>query len=164
MLYLWICPRRLTGFHIVTCPPNSATTESGDLHVRSPGSKPSFTTKNKRVSVNDQMSSWVDVSSSVPQGSVLGPTLFLLYINHIQCNISSRIRLFADDSIVYWEIYSDLDHTFLQQNLQALDGWSKTGWWISTWRVSAEKRNPFLLHYFILGQSLSRITTMTTWV
>ena len=56
------------------------------------------------VSVNGRHSTWVEVTSGVPQGSVLGPALFLLYINDIQDHITSRIRLFADDSIVYREI------------------------------------------------------------
>ena len=65
------------------------------------------------VYVHGHLSSWVVVSSGVPQESVLGPALFLLYINDIQDNISSRIRRFADDSIVYREIHSDLEHISL---------------------------------------------------
>ena len=51
--------------------------------------------------VNGSQSSWSDVVSGVPQGTVLGPLLFLLYINDITDNIQPNIRLFADDCIVY---------------------------------------------------------------
>ena len=116
--------------------------------------------RKQAVSVNGHLSSWVDVSSGVPQGSVLGPALFLLYINDIQDNISSRIRLFADDSIVYREIHSDLDHTILQQDLQTLTEWSNN--WLMDFNVKkcailsiTRKRSPFLFQYSIFGQPLS---------
>jgi len=54
-----------------------------------------------RVVVNGSKSSWSDVISGVPQGTMLGPLLFLLYINDITDNIQSNIRLFADYCIVY---------------------------------------------------------------
>ena len=80
--------------------------------------------RTQAVSVNGTHSSWGKVSSGVPQGSVLGPALFLLYINDIQDHIQSTMRLFADDSIVYLEIVRPEDHDILQQDLQALADWS----------------------------------------
>ena len=76
--------------------------------------------RTRAVSVNGTHSSWGKVSSGVPQGSVLGPALFLLYINDIQDHIQSTMRLFADDSIVYREIVRPEVHDILQQDLQAL--------------------------------------------
>ena len=55
-------------------------------------------------------------------GSVLG--LFLLYINDINENIQSSIRLFADDSIIYRKINSNIDHQILQTDLIQLEKWS----------------------------------------
>ena len=72
------------------------------------------------VSVNGAVSSWESVSSRVPQGSVLGPALFLLYTNDIQENIQSSMRLFADNSTVYQEIQSQEDHIILQKSLKPL--------------------------------------------
>ena len=57
--------------------------------------------RTQTVSVNGYHSSPANVISGVPQGSVLGPVLFLLYINDITDSINSNIRLFADDSILY---------------------------------------------------------------
>ena len=54
---------------------------------------------------------------SGPQGSVLGPMLFLLYINYINENIQSSIRLFAADSIIYRKINSTIDHQILQTEI-----------------------------------------------
>ncbi len=67
--------------------------------------------RKQQVSVNGALSDITDVTCGVPQGSVLGPILFLLYINE---NIQSSIRLFADDSIIYRKINSNIDHQILQ--------------------------------------------------
>ena len=70
--------------------------------------------RTQHVSINGSHSALANVTSGVPQGSVLGPVLFLLYINDITNQIQSNIRLFADDSIVYREIRSPADHHILQ--------------------------------------------------
>ena len=57
------------------------------------------------VSVNGSHSDPKPVISGVPQGTILAPVLFLLYINDIPMNIKSQIRLFADDGIIYREIH-----------------------------------------------------------
>ena len=62
--------------------------------------------RSQRVQVNGAKSNWADVTSGVPQGTVLGPFLFILYINDIVDNLDSRIKLFADDAVMYREILS----------------------------------------------------------
>ena len=56
-----------------------------------------LTQRKQRVILNNETSNFVPVKSGVPQGTVLGPLMFLLYINDIATNINSSIRLFADD-------------------------------------------------------------------
>ena len=57
------------------------------------------------------------VSSEVPQGTVLGPLMFLIYINDITENISSQLRLFADDCLLYCAIKTEQDSILFQQDL-----------------------------------------------
>lgn len=63
------------------------------------------------------------VKSGVPQGSVLGPLLFLVYINDIGSNIVSSLRLFADDCVIYKEITEPNDIRILQSDLFKLTEW-----------------------------------------
>jgi hypothetical protein len=73
------------------------------------------------VLVEGEKSSSIDVESGVPQGSVLGPSLFLFYINDMPDDIKSTVRLFADDTIVYLTV-SSCDNT-LQEDLDKLAIW-----------------------------------------
>ena len=69
-------------------------------------------------------SKWSLVTSGVPQGSVLGPTLFLVYINGIVSDINSTLRLFADDSILYIEVTCPEDQVTLQKDLNKVFQWA----------------------------------------
>ena len=61
--------------------------------------------------------------SGVPQGSVLGPILFLIFISDLPDNIRSSVRLFADDCVLYRNIYSIQDFLILQEDLTSLGQW-----------------------------------------
>ena len=64
------------------------------------------------------------VGLGVPQGTVLGPLLFLCHINDLPERVTSQIRLFADDCLLYRPINSPQDHQTLQQDLNNLQIWA----------------------------------------
>ena len=77
------------------------------------------------VKVNGEISSPAAVSSGIPQGSVLGPILFVLYINDLPDGISSNISLFADDTKIYNRVVNEEDSKVLQNDLEYLNEWSR---------------------------------------
>ena len=80
--------------------------------------------RHQRVVVNGLKSDWAPVLSGVPQGTVLGPLLFSLYINDIS-DIESEIRLFADDCVCYREIKDEKDTMKLQRDIDRLGSWAR---------------------------------------
>lgn len=79
----------------------------------------------QRVVIEGAASSDLLVSSGVPQGSVLGPTLFLVYINDISDNLNfSAIKLFADDALLFSQVNTLQDSVNFQEDLNILDQWA----------------------------------------
>lgn len=72
---------------------------------------------------NDTNSSLTPVSFGVLQGSVLGPPLFLIYINDLPSCAPSYICLLADDCVIYREITEDKDMRILQADIEAITNW-----------------------------------------
>ena len=77
------------------------------------------------VAVEGEKSRQVDVVSVVPQGTVLGPPLFLCHINDLPDRLTSHIRLFADDCLLYRAANTPVDHQRLQQDLDNLQKWAQ---------------------------------------
>ncbi|XP_011675592.2 uncharacterized protein LOC105443737 [Strongylocentrotus purpuratus] len=121
-----------------------------------------LTDRQQAVVVDGSKSTWRDVTSGVPQGSVIGPTLFLLYINDIQDNIQSTMRLFADDSTLYREIRCPEDHQILKDDLQQLSRWSSN--WMMDFNVKkcailtiTRKRTPSIREYHLSNGLIPRV-------
>lgn len=84
-----------------------------------------LTGRKQRVVVNGEFSSWSEVLSGVPQGSVLGPLYFVLFINDMPDVVHNFIALFADDAKVFSAIANETDHSHLQQDIHNLHKWSQ---------------------------------------
>jgi ribonucleases P/MRP protein subunit RPP40 len=84
-----------------------------------------LTGRSQRVVLDGVCSDELEVSSGVPQGSVIGPILFLIYINDIVDNVKSNVRLFADDTLIYRKILSTEDISILQGDLDVISKWCK---------------------------------------
>ena len=81
--------------------------------------------RKQRVIQEGFHSTWTNTSAGVPQGSVLGPYLFLLYINDIVDNIKSNIRLFADDTSLFTVIDDENSVSILNEDLYQIASWSQ---------------------------------------
>ena len=82
--------------------------------------------RKQRVMVNGVASEWINVTSGVPQGSVLGPILFVLYINDLPdvVDVDSNIYMFADDTKLYREMSDVKDEAILQDDINKMEEWS----------------------------------------
>jgi len=81
--------------------------------------------RRQRVRINGTNSTWIDVISGVPQGSVLGPLLFVIYINDIDEEIVSKISKFADDTKLCASINNEDDAKLLREDLARLFRWAE---------------------------------------
>ena len=115
--------------------------------------------RKQQVVVNGIKSKKSDVISGVPQGSVLGPSLFVLYITDIDIGIRSNIQKFADDTKIYRQIDSEDDIKILQEDLIKLEEWSKK--WLLKFNVDKCKTMHFghanpEFSYELNGKKLNR--------
>ncbi len=120
--------------------------------------------RSQEVVVEGERSEKGAVTSGVPQGSVLGPTLFLVYINDLSADISSNVRLFADDTIVYRPITTPADTDLLQSDIDKLGSWEKT--WQMGFNVEkcnsltvTLRKKPIVQHYVLNNKSLERVSS-----
>ena len=84
-----------------------------------------FEGRSQRVVCKEEHSQWASVLSGVPQGSVIGPVLFLIYINDLPEEVRGKVRLFADDMIMYVTMTGEKDAASLQQDLDHLADWEE---------------------------------------
>ena len=81
--------------------------------------------RKQKVVLPGASSNWATITAGVPQGSILGPLLFLIYINDIVIDINSYIRLFADDTTLYIIVDTPAQAAFtLKQDLVKISSWA----------------------------------------
>ena len=120
--------------------------------------------RKQAVVVDGAKSGYIDVTSGVPQGSVLGPCLFLAYINDLPQRVSSPCRQFADDTILYRFVTTAQDRTTLQEDLGRLEDWASE--WDMTFhpdkcsRLSLTRsRNNEDYDYVLHGHTLATVSS-----
>ena len=118
--------------------------------------------RTQQVLVDGSLSHIGNVTSGVPQGSVLGPTLFLVFINDITDTIQSTIRLFADDTILYRHTNKAHDVHILQEDLNRLEKWEET--WQMSFNVKkcehlqvTLKKNPVVASFKLHDLPLQKV-------
>ena len=118
--------------------------------------------RQQTVVVDGAQSSPIPVKSGVPQGSVLGPCLFLCYINDLPDVVTSASNLFADDTAIHNDIIKPTDGLILQKDLDALHEWE------IMWDMSfhpdkclvlrhCRSRTPIITSYSLHGQTLETV-------
>ena len=81
--------------------------------------------KYQRVTINGQTSDWLPILAGVPQESILGPLLFLIYINDLPDGLKSLAKLFADDISLFFKVYnSNVSARQLSNDLQKITMWA----------------------------------------
>ena len=79
--------------------------------------------REQRVAIDGQVSDWAPIAAGVPQGSILGPLLFLVYINDITESVTSDVQIFADDTFIY-RIADDESSNKLNEDLENITKWA----------------------------------------
>ena len=122
-----------------------------------------LSSRSQQVLVDGRSSGTAGVTSGVPQGSVLGPLLFLVFINDLPDCVSSEVRLFADDCLMYRPVRDQADAVALQEDLDHLQVWERT-WQMSfnadkceVLRVTNKRKNIIKTDYTIHGNTLRTV-------
>ena len=125
-----------------------------------------LTQRSQSVVCEGKFSTSSPVKSGVPQGTVLGLLLFLLYINDLPDNLQSSVKLFADDPLLYGVIASDTDCDHLQDDLWKLEQWQNQ--WQMHFNLSkckvlciSNKRSPPVKKYTLCGVELEQVEEIT---
>lgn len=123
--------------------------------------------RSQAVVINNYISSWVTVPSGVPQGSLLGPLLFVVFVNDVGLSLrSSQLLCFADDMKIYAKITSVSDAENLQADLVRLEDYCVCSELdLNTSKCSvvtfSRKRNAIHFDYVLKGKTLQRVSTMS---
>ena len=109
--------------------------------------------RKQRVTLNGQSSSWTNVNAGVPQGSILGPLLFLIYINDLPDGLSSNAKLFADDTSLF-SVVHDINTSTIELNsdLKKINDWAFQ--WKMTFNPDCSKQ----AQEIIFSRKLKKVT------
>ena len=126
--------------------------------------------RSQKVVLEGKSFSSAPLHSGVPQGTVFGPVLFLIYIIDLPEYVSnSTVRLFADDTLLYLTIHNSSDCTKLQDDLNNLQKW-ESDWQISFHPEKSEvihittKKHPIIHKYLLHGYTLLSVPQINTLV
>ena len=117
------------------------------------------------VTVNGESSAATRVISGVPQGSVLGPLLFLIYINgitQIPLNNGTSMLLYADDILLYRRVKTEYDYHLLQQDISTLENWLLQNYLeLNAKYMTISRKHSELSHYqlYITNQAMEKVST-----
>ena len=124
-----------------------------------------LTNRRQRVVINGYSSGWSQVLSGVPQDSILGPLLFILYINDLPSAVLSPMKIFADDVAMYCPIRSTADCDAFQRDLDLIASWCSK--WQMRLNVSkcdllciSNKRLPSKPSYYINNHNLKWVSSV----
>ena len=116
--------------------------------------------RKQRVVINGISSNMESVTSGIPQGSVLGPTLFVIFINDLPETVKAYVKIFADDTKIFNAINSSDDNVILQEDIDNLVNWSKK--WQLPFNMEKSKlvqygRNIMQHTYYIEGNEIENV-------
>ena len=120
-----------------------------------------LTERSQQVVIHGSASIPIQVTSGVPQGTVLGPLFFLLYISNLTNNLTSNVRLFAIECLLYLPVKSDNDTSLLQNDLLKLEEWQNT--WlmkfnpVKCFTMTLASQKPTPNHYTFCGQQIQSV-------
>ena len=100
-----------------------------------------LTNREQNVIINGISSETKGVTSGIPQGSVLGPMLFVIYINDLPDSIKTYVKIFADDTKIFNVIQTSEDATILQEDIERLVDWSEK------WQLPFNMDKSKIIHY-----------------